>query len=79
MNTRRRLGGKNKTKETKAAATRAKIVLISILFMFCLIILVKYVVLFNFVQIIALNFTYARKNCYNLPARTKHYNQEIFR
>jgi hypothetical protein len=74
MNTRRRLGENNKTKETKAAATGAKIVLISILFMFCLIILVKYVVLLNFVQIIALNFTYARKNCYNLPARTKHYN-----
>jgi hypothetical protein len=37
------------------------------------------VVLLNFVQIIALNFTYARKNCYNLPARTKHYNQEIFK
>jgi hypothetical protein len=79
MNTRRRLGENNKTKETKAAATGAKIVLISILFTFCLIILVKYVVLLNFVQIIALNFTYARKNCYNLPARTKHYNQEIFK
>jgi hypothetical protein len=74
MNTRRRLGENNKTKETKAAATGAKIVLISILFTFCLIILVKYVVLLNFVQIIALNFTYARKNCYNLPARIKHYN-----
>lgn len=79
MNTRRRLGENNKTKETKAAATGAKIVLISILFTFCLIILVKYVVLLNFVQIIALNFTYARKNYYNLPARTKHYNQEILR
>jgi hypothetical protein len=74
MNTRRRLGENNKTKETKAAVTGAKIVLISILFMFCLIILVKYVVLLNFVQIIALNFTYARKNYYNLPARRKHYN-----
>jgi hypothetical protein len=74
MNTRRRLGGNNKTKETKAAATGAKNALISILFMFCLIILCKVCVLFNFVQIIALNFTYARKNCYNLPARIKHYN-----
>jgi hypothetical protein len=74
MNTRRRLGGNNKTKETKAAATGAKNALISILFMFCLIIFCKVCVLFNFVQIIALNFTYARKNCYNLPARIKHYN-----
>jgi hypothetical protein len=37
------------------------------------------VILLNFVQIIALNFTYARKNCYNLPARIKHYTTEIFR
>ena len=74
MNTRRRLGGNNKTKETKAAVTGAKNALISILFMFCLIIFLKVCVLFNFVQIIALNFTYARKNCYNLPARIKHYN-----
>jgi hypothetical protein len=39
MNTRRRLGENNKTKETKAAVTVAKNALTSILFMFCLIIL----------------------------------------
>jgi hypothetical protein len=41
MNTRRRLGGKNKTKETKAAATGAKRALISDLNMLCLFITVK--------------------------------------
>ena len=41
MNTRRRLGGKNKTKETKAAATGAKIALISVLYMLCLFIFYK--------------------------------------
>jgi hypothetical protein len=39
MNTRRRLGENNKTKETKAVAKGAKNALIPILFMFCLIIL----------------------------------------
>ncbi|MBB5394351.1 hypothetical protein [Mucilaginibacter sp. AK015] len=77
MNTLRRLGGNNKTKETKAAATGAKKALISVLFMFCLIIFNKVYVLFNFVQIIALNFIYARKNCYNFRAYVKHYNPEI--
>jgi len=74
MNTRRRLGRNKKTKETKAAATGAKNALVSILFMFCLIILCKVLYFLNFVQIITLNFTYARKNYYNLNARTKHYN-----
>lgn len=77
MNTLRRLGGNNKTKETKAAATWVKNARLSILFMFCLIILCKVLYFLNFVQIIALNFTYARKNCYNLHVRTKHYNCAI--
>ncbi|MET3979925.1 hypothetical protein ABIB62_002733 [Mucilaginibacter sp. UYP25] len=78
MNNRRRVvGEKNKTKENKAVATIAKNALVSILFMFCLIILCKVLYFLNFVQIIALNFTYARKNCYNLPVATKHYNQEM--
>jgi hypothetical protein len=52
MNTRRRLGGNNKTKETKAAATGAKNALISILFMFCLIISVKYVYFLIFCKLL---------------------------
>lgn len=38
MNNRRRVGEKNKTTENKAEATVAKKALVSILFMFCLII-----------------------------------------
>jgi hypothetical protein len=61
MNTRRRLGGKNKTKETKAAATGARIALIPVLIKLCLFIFKVYYLFLNFVQIIALKFTYARK------------------
>jgi Flp pilus assembly protein TadB len=42
MNTRRRLGGKNKTKETKAAATGAIIALMPVLFKLCLFIFKVY-------------------------------------
>jgi len=53
MNTRRRLGGKNKTNETKAAATGAKFALITVMFKFSIFIFMKIFVFLNFVQIIA--------------------------
>jgi hypothetical protein len=52
MNTRRRLGENNKTKETKAAATGANFALATVMFEFSIFIFMNLLFL-NFVQIIA--------------------------
>ena len=57
----RRDGENTKTVESKAAATGAKTALIADLFKLCGFIFLLLLLFLNFVQIIALNLTYARK------------------